>query len=73
MTAPKENVKPQSPHAVQTRWLAEHLGRPIVARLVDGKSVAGTLRAYDTYTLRVESEHGALLLFKHHVVYLRAG
>ena len=62
---------PRDPHAVQTAWLKAHAGRPIKARLLDGKAVTGELVAFDTFTLMVRTEAGReLLLYKQALAFL---
>ena len=67
---------PARPHPspVQDRWLRERVGKVLRVRLVDGKTLSGTLRAFDTYALLLErSDEDTLLLYKQGIAYLAAG
>lgn len=64
---PRPTPKPQD---VQHGWLRDHVGQLIGLRLLDGKVLRGKLGAFDTFTLSLQLEDGAVLVFKQSIAYL---
>jgi len=60
------------PGTVQDGWYARNRGHPVVARLTDGKTISGTLAAWDSYTLtlHVAGHAEPFLLFKQSLAFL---
>lgn len=58
----------------QDAWLDARRGQAITVRLLDGKTLVGTLVAWDVYTLHlaVSGRDAPTLVYKHAVAYLAA-
>src|SRR5579875_3836669 len=59
-----------NPNKIQLEYLHSLLGKPISARLLDGKILAGVLTGYDQFCLRLDRAGTPILLYKQAVAYL---
>lgn len=70
-----KNLNPlPTPASPQEAWLCGRRGRAVTVRLVDGKTLTGTLVAWDVYTLHLAATGRGVptLVYKHAVAYLTA-
>jgi len=60
------------PGTVQDAWYARNRGHPVVARFTDGKTISGTLAAWDSYTLtlNVAGHAEPFLIYKHALAFV---